>query len=257
MDFDLAKVELLQKTLTCSAEELLSIIPQASTEILHAALKNPLITESHLLAALRRRDLTEDSIKRIYRLSQIETSHTLKLAVAAHQNTPAPVLLSILPHLHLFELLNLCLLQSITPDHKLAAERAIMQRLPLTPLGNRITLARRATPLILEALMKEGDPRLVEICLANPKLKEGVVFQFLRSSAATAETISMIARNQRWQGRANIREAILTNPKTPLIWFTLWLPGMKAPEVKRLLASTRLTFAQKKAVEDRLAGRHG
>lgn len=257
MDFDIAIAEQLQKALTCSADELFSIVSRAPGEVLHAALKNPLITESHLLAALRRRELSEESIRRIYRLPQTETSHSLQVAVASHQNAPPAVLLGILPHLHLFELLNLCLLQTITPDHRLAAERAIIQRLPMTPLGNRLTLARRATPLLLEALMKEGDPRLVEICLTNAKLKEGVVFQFLRSSAATAETISMVARNQRWQGKPNIREAILTNPRTPLIWFTLWLPGMKSSEVKRLLASSRLTPAMKKAVMDRLAGNQG
>jgi hypothetical protein len=124
--------------------------------------------------------------------------------------------------------------------------------LPVTPLGNKLTLARRATPAVLEALLKDKEPRLLEICLSNPKLKEGAVFQFLRSSSANAETLSIVARHPRWQSRPNLREAILTNPKTPQIWFTLWLPGMKIAEVKRLLSSNRLTPAQKRLVEERL-----
>ena len=105
---------------------------------------------------------------------------------------------------------------------------------------------------VLEALLKAGDSRLLEICLSNPRLKEGAVFQFVRSSVATAETISMVARHPRWQNRPNLREAILTNPKTPPIWFILWLPGMKTSDVRRLVASNRLTYAQRKAVEERL-----
>jgi hypothetical protein len=255
MTLDTATAKLLHKALTESGEGLLQIVQQAPQEILQAALRNPSLAENHLSALLKRRDLGEDLIKNICKLSLTEANHNLKVAIARHPNTPAPQLLAILPQLHLFELLNLCLLPEITPDQKVAAERVIIQRLPLTPLGNRLTLARRATSALLEALIKEGDPRLVEICLANPRLKEGTLFQFVRSGAATAETISMVARSPRWQNRPTLREAILSNPKTPLVWFTLWLPGMKLPEIKRLVLSNRLTVAQKKAVEERLKGR--
>jgi len=255
MALDTATAKLLHKALTESGEGLLQIVQQAPQEILLAALRNPALAENHLSALLKRRDLGEDLIKNICKLSLTGTSHNLKVAIARNPNTPAPQLLAILPQLHLFELLNLCLLPEITPDQKVAAERVIIQRLPLTPLGNRLTLARRATSALLEALIKEGDPRLFEICLANPRLKEGALFQFVRSGAATAETISMIARSPRWQNRPTLREAILSNPKTPLVWFTLWLPGMKLPEIKRLVLSNRLTPAQKKVVEERLKGR--
>jgi len=254
MVLDTATAKLLHKALTESGEGLMQIVQQAPPEVLQAALRNKALAENHLSALLKRRDLTEDLIKSICKLSLTETNHNLKVAIARHPNTPAPQLLTILPQLYLFELLNLCLLPEITPDQKVSAERAIIQRLPLTPLGNRLTLARRATSALLEALIKDGDPRIVEICLANPRLKEGTLFQFVRSGAATAETLSMIARNPRWQNRPTLREAILNNPKTPLIWFTLWLPGMKRPELKRLVLSSRLTAAQKKVVEERLKG---
>jgi hypothetical protein len=252
MVLDAVTAKLLHTALTSTGDELLTILQQSPPEIVQTALKNRALTENHLLALLRRRDLTEEHLKGICRLSITEESHNIKYAVARHPKTPAQELLKFLPHLHLFELLNLCLLAGITPDQKLAAERTIIQRLPLTPLGNKLTLARRATATLLAALLKEGDARLIEICLTNPQLKEGVVFQFLRSAAATAETISMVARHPRWQSRPNLKEAILTNPRTPLIWFTLWLPGMKTAELKKLIASNRLTSQQKKTVEDRL-----
>ncbi len=252
MKIDRTAVLLLQKALTGSADELLAIIQQAQVDYLPTVLKNPNLAENHLLALLQRRDIGEDIIKNICRLSFAGSSHNLQVAIASHPGTPAHQLTAILPQLYLFELLNLCCRPEITPDQKLAAERVIIQRLPLTPLGNKLTLARRATPAVLEALLKDGDSRLVEACLSNPRLKEGALFQFLRGSRATAETISMVARHPRWQSRFNLREAILTNPKTPLIWFTLWLPGMKTADVRKLIASNRLTTLQKKAVEARL-----
>ncbi len=252
MNIDKSAAQLLQKALTGSGEELLTIIVQAVPDVLQAASRNPNLVESHLFAILKRRDLDEDSIRRICRLSLTESSHNLKVAIAHHPNTPAPQLLAILPQLYLFELMNLCFLTEISADQRLAAERTIIQRLPVTPLGNKLTLARRATATVLEALLKDGDPRLLELCLSNPRLTEGAVFQFVRSGVATAETISIVARHPRWQSRPNLREAILTNPKTPQIWFILWLPGMKTAAVRKLVASNRLTPVQRKAVEDRL-----
>jgi len=254
MVIDQATATLLHTALTATGDALLAVLQSSSHEVVQAALKNPALSEAHLLALLQRNDLSEEIIKSICRAAITATSHSVKSAIARHPATPAHQLAIILPQLYLFELLNICYLPQVSPDQKLAAERTIIQRLPLTPLGNRLTLARRATPVILEALLKEGDAQLVEICLSNPRLKEGAVFQFLRSSKAAAETLSLVARHPRWQSRPNIREAILTNPKTPLIWFSLWLPAMKIPEVRRLLTSTRLNGAQKKAVEERLKG---
>jgi hypothetical protein len=89
---------------------------------------------------------------------------------------------------------------------------------------------------------------VVEICLDNPHLKEGSLHQFLTSSHATAEAVSMVARSSRWKSRPNIRLAILKNPRTPLIWFTAFLPGLPAATMRDLLASPRLTFPQKELV---------
>jgi hypothetical protein len=253
MSIDHATAVLLHTALTGSSEALLSLLQKnPSVEIIRAALKNPALGEVHLLAVLKHKDLSEEIIRVICGAEITGSSHQIKCAIAGHPGTSAHQLALILPQLFLFELLAICYLPHVSPDQKLAAERAIIQRLPVTPLGNRMALARRATSAILEALMKEGDCRLLEICLSNPRLKEGAVFQFLRGANATAETISLVARNQRWRTRPNIREAILTNPKTPLIWFSLWLPGMKTSELKRLISSNRLAGPQKKAVEERL-----
>lgn len=240
------------QALTEGHDYLAAAIPQASAELLAVMLKNPALNENHLHMMLKRHDLPEELVKSICRLSLAESSHNLKAALARHPKLPAPQLLGLLPHLHLFELLNLCLLPDTSPDQKIAAERTIIQRLPATPLGNRMTLARRGTAALLEALVKEGDARILEICLSNPRLKEGALYQFLRGGRADAETISMVARSSRWRNRPNIREAILTNQKTPLIWFTLWLPAMRPAELRRLIASNRLTAQQRKAVEERL-----
>jgi hypothetical protein len=97
----------------------------------------------------------------------------------------------------------------------------------------------------------------VDACLDNPYLKEGAVHQFIASAASNAETISMIARSGRWKGKPNIRLAILKSPRTPAIWYTLFLPGLPAGTLRELLLVPRLTGAQKELVRQTLSKRGG
>ena len=239
----------LHTALTSDREELFQTIQSTDSDVLRAVLKNKNLHEDHLLTLLKRRDLSEELIKSVYHYEQNNTSRKIKIALVKNPNAPGSVVLSLLPHLYLFELIGVCFLPGVTPDQKLAAERTIIQRLPQIELGNKITLARRATADVVAAILKQGEPRAIDACLTNPRLREIAIIQFLNSSAPGAETISAVARHSKWQGRPNIRLAILKNRKTPPIWFTLFLPKLRTEELRRLLAGKRLSPIQKKLVD--------
>jgi len=109
--------------------------------------------------------------------------------------------------------------------------------------------------VLFRSLLQEGDSRLVDPCLDNPRLQEGAVFRFVASSRATAETISAVARHARWKTRPALRLALLKNPKTPLVCFVVHLPALGLPDLKGLLVSRRLTGEQKKAVDEEMRRR--
>jgi hypothetical protein len=255
LDIELARR--LHRALTAGSDELFQLILDPAAEVLRALLKNPQLGEDHLLALLKRRDLPEDLLKSLSLHEREHPSHRLKLAIVKNPATPGPVVLALLPHLHLFELVTICFLPGVTPDQKVAAERSIIQRLPNLELGNKITLARRATADVVAAILKEGASPLMEPCLNSPRLKEVAVLQFLNSAVPTAETISIIARHPRWQSRPNLRLAILRNHRTPAIWFTLFLPKLRRPDLNNLLAGRRLTPPQKQLVQEELQRRGG
>ena len=245
----------LQMALTATGDELFQVLLHPDMQIVRTALKNVHLNEDHLLALLKRRDLGEDLLKAIHQLETTKKSHRLQVALVKNPNTPGQVVLALLPHLHLFELVDLCMIPGVTPDQKFAAERAILQRLPTTELGNKMTLARRSTATVVGEILKEGDVKLVEICLNSPRLREVAILQFINGSRSSAETISIIARHPKWKLRPNLRLAILKNRRTPSIWFTLFLPQMRTPDVRNLLISRRLNPAQKKLVKDELKKR--
>jgi hypothetical protein len=243
----------LPDPLTADKEQLFAVVQTNSEEVLLSALRNPNLDSNHLRAFFKRRGMST-LLAALYGNKRLLESHSVKLALVAHPDTPPHIALTVLPLLYIFDLLKLCLIPGVPADIHLAAERKIVQQLPTQPLGNKLTMARRGTAAIVEALLREGTQNIVELCLDNPHLKEGALHQFLTSSHATAENVSLVARNSRWKNRPNIRLAILKNPRTPLIWFTLFLPGVPAATRLDLLASPRLTFAQKELV--RKSGSH-
>lgn len=245
----------LHAALTADKEQLYGILQEQTGEVLLAALRNPSLDDTHLLVLLKRRGLPESLFTSLYAAKPLIESYPVRLALVCNPETPTHISQTLLPQLYLFDLLKVCLMPGFTADHRLLAERCIIQRLPTQPLGNKLTLARRCTPAVAEALLREGVPQVVAVCLDNPRLKEGAVHQFLSSYQATAETISMVARHERWKGRPNIRLAILRNPRTPPVWFTLFLPGLPPATLRDLLAGQRLTAAQKELVRAALGGR--
>jgi hypothetical protein len=245
----------LRQVLTAGKDELFQIVQDRSGEILLVALRNTSLDENHLLTLFKRRGLPEEVFTSIYAGKRLLESIPVRFAMICHPEIPSHIAATLLPQLYIFDLLKICLMPGIAPDQRLSAERYIIQRIPTQPLGNKLTLARRGTSAVVETLLREGVPQVVEACLDNPHLKEGAVHQFLASSYSSADTISMVARSGRWKGRPNIRLAILKNPRTPAIWFTLFLPGLPQSTLRELLSSSRLTFAQKELVRQAGQGR--
>ncbi|MDK9717531.1 MAG: hypothetical protein OEL57_06420 [Trichlorobacter sp.] len=249
-------LRLVHRGLNGSKEELFRLFERPTPDILRAALRNPALDEAHLLALLRHTGLHPDLFTLLHQQHEPPAgNYQVLFALAQHPEAPPHIVSTLLPRLHLCDLLKLSCLPSIPQDQKVAAERAIIQRIPTQPLGNKLTLAHRGTATIVEALLKEGQPQLVAACLDNPHLKEGAIHQFLASAAATAETISRIARHTRWQHRPELQQAILKNPRTPTIWFTLFLPRLPRSVVQNLAISPRLTPPQKQLVTEALGGK--
>ncbi|MDY0191187.1 MAG: hypothetical protein RBR22_10675 [Desulfuromonas sp.] len=245
----------LKQALTSEGELLAALMHDQNTEVLHAALRNIALTPEHLLQLLKREDINPDLLRAIsqHKLSQ---KHNITIALVRHPAISPTIVKQLLQRLHLFELLNLCTLPGQTTDIKMAAEQGIIQRLPQEPLGNKITLARRASSSLLFPLIKEGQQQVIEASLENPRLKEAALFQFISSGNSSPQTISMIARHPRWSKRKNLQRAILKNRHTPQIWYTQFLPQISIQEIRNLLFSSSLSTNQKGWIQEHLDKRY-
>lgn len=250
--FNPERVVLLKKALTCTAAQLYPLVAKADTEVLRAVLKNVALGPEHIQAILQRRDLDAAILTLICRHALSRAREVAK-PLLSHPCINPQQIKTVLDKLHLLELLNIAILPGQATDVRLAAEHNICMRLPTTALGSKITLARRATYPVLEALMREGEPRLLEPCLNNPRMKEVALNKFLRGQNVDGASINTIARHPRWNKRPNIRRAILSNRHTSRDLFAQFLPGLPAEQARQLLYSKHLQHCQKEWVRDILA----
>jgi hypothetical protein len=96
------------------------------------------------------------------------------------------------------------------------AESLLRDGLGEMRLGDRVTLARLATPPLLPALLADPDGQVVGSTLLNPRLREEDLVAALRQEDARAVLIEATVASSRWAANYAVRLALVLQPRTPL-----------------------------------------
>jgi hypothetical protein len=174
------------------------------------------LTEDLALALLRRADLAGEVLEALSKNPTVSKMRRVQMAVVAHPRTPRHVSLPILHHLFTFELMNIALMPTVSGDVKKAAEDALILRLESISLGEKISLARRASGAVAGALLAEKDSRVVSAALNNSRLTEAHVVRALVPGAAQAGLAEAVSHHEKWSLRREVQLALLRNQYTPL-----------------------------------------
>jgi hypothetical protein len=83
-------------------------------------------------------------------------------------------------------------------------------------LGDRVTLARLATPALLPALLADAERQVTEAALVNPRLREEDLVAALRREDAPTVLIEATFDSSRWGSNYAVRLALVLQPRTPL-----------------------------------------
>jgi len=122
------------------------------------------------------------------------------------------------------------------PDLKRKAEDQVVAKLPQLPLGQKITLARRAPARIAGALLADGQPAVVKAALSNPNLTEAQVLRVLAREKLAPDVAQSIAQDAKWSCIYNVRIALLRQPFTTLKSILAFLPELTVSDLRELAA---------------------
>jgi hypothetical protein len=96
------------------------------------------------------------------------------------------------------------------------AESLLRDGLGEMRLGDRITLARLATPALLPALLADSEQQVVESALLNPRLREEDLVVALRREDVKVVLVEATASSSRWAANYAVRLTLVLQPRTPL-----------------------------------------
>ena len=137
-------------------------------------------------------------------------------AVVLNPRTPLSLAQRLLPQLAWGDLADVARSPRVTGTVRVRAEGILRDRLPEMRLGDRIALARIATPLVLAMLISDPDPKVAQACLLNPRLREEDVVTALKKDTVSAALIEAVQESRRWREGYAVRLALVLQPRTPL-----------------------------------------
>jgi hypothetical protein len=198
------------------------------------------LNEDLALAQLKNRDLSPDSIEKISQASGLIKSRKVRLALASHPHTPRRIALRVVRELYTFDLMQFALTPTAPADLRRIGEELLVNRLSSITLGERISLARRASGMVAAALLLDKETRVWQTALENPRLTEVSVVRAVQKTGATAAFVVAVRDHSKWSLRPEVRIALLRNAHTPLAKAIEFVRGIPAARLRDILRASRL-----------------
>jgi len=232
---------------------------------LHSTAADPALTEYLALALLKRRDLPAGIFEQLARNANVLKSRKVKIALVSHPDTPRHVSVPLARQFYTFDLVKIALAPGVPADVKVAADDVLISRLKTVTLGERQTLARRASGRVAAALLLDVDgadgktvedkrdgqntkdaetlareTRVMRTALDNPRLTAALVISSVLRPAASAALVHAIARHEKWSSQREIRAALLRTEHLSLAHALEFGREIPVPLLAELLGSSRL-----------------
>ncbi len=240
-------------------EEIALLVHDSALEVLEELLRNPALTESHLLTLLARKNLPGELLESLAKNEELLKSQRVRGAVVRHPKTPRLAAMRLLKFLFLFDLVAVSLEPAVAAEIKHLAEEQIIARLQQVPLGERITLARRSSARVAAALLALGDAQVIPAALENPQMTEGALLGVLRQDELPPLVVEGLARHPKWSVRYDLRLQLVRHPLTPLVLALAFLPDLRPDDLMVIASDHRMTSTMReyvKAEAERRLRRH-
>jgi hypothetical protein len=120
------------------------------------------------------------------------------------------------------------------------AESLLRDSLADMRLGDRVALARLATPSLLGPLLADAEARVVEAALDNPRLREEDLVRALRRDDVSRSLVEGAAASPRWREAYAVRLALVLQPRTPLPVALLQISSLVPGDLRRVAGEVGL-----------------
>lgn len=107
-------------------------------------------------------------------------------------------------------------------------------------LGHRKAAASQADRRMLDRLVHDPHPMVVERLCRNPRIQEGHMLTIATRRPTTTELLETVARSTRWMRNRHVREALAQNPYIPTGLALRLLPTLRPTVLRSMPHSSQL-----------------
>ena len=136
--------------------------------------------------------------------------------IVLNPKSPPRLSVPLVPALPWRSLADVAMSPRVPSAVRLRAEAVLKDTLPERRLGEKITLGRLATTPVLLALLDETEPRVLEACLQNPRLRESDLVGLVRRPEPNVRLLQAVGAAGRWLKSYAVRLELAVQPRTPL-----------------------------------------
>jgi hypothetical protein len=226
----------------------------AQSDLLTQTSTDPL-TEDLALALLKSHDLLPEALEHLSKNGAVTKSRKVRFALASHPRAPRHLSLRLVREFYTIDLMRFALLPAVAADIKHAADDLLVARLASVTLGERISLARRASGTVAAALLLDKEARVWQKALENPRLPEAAIIKMLLRSDSHAAFVETVFHHSKWSVRPEIRMAFLRNEHTPLARALEFAVALSSAQVRDILYNSRLPEKIKMYLQEELQTR--
>jgi hypothetical protein len=193
--------------------------------------------------------VTAEVIEELVLARHLLSGYAMRQALARHRRTPEAAALRFLPGLFWRDLLEITLDVCLRPAVRRSAEKYLVQRLPALAVGEKVSLARRASATVIAELRRDPSPRVVTALLDNPRLTEQLLTP-LAVRSTSPRVLDLVAQSARWGRLYEIRAALARNVASPFRAVFAILPTLRRDDVAALAADEQQsTVVRNRAAE--------
>ena len=212
--------------------ELLRLAPARAG--LRAFLESSALDEPEMIALLRR-PVSVPFLELVAASAPWSERPRVLGGVVLNPRTPRPLAQRLLPSLYWRDLADVAASPRLDAGVRAKAEGLLKDKLTELRLGEKITLARLATPALLRLILRESDPKILSAGLQNPRLRESDLAALLQGLEVTRALLEATASASRWTSSYAVRLALVLQPKTPLPVALAQLTSLVGRDLKRLV----------------------
>jgi hypothetical protein len=114
------------------------------------------------------------------------------------------------------------------------AEQLLAERIEEMTTGEKVTLARLASRVLIRRLRDSYDARVITALLSNPRAIEEDALRIARSESSPQSVLAALCRSERWAERHAIRLALAQNPRCPPADALRSLRGLPARDLEMI-----------------------